>query len=324
VAQAGRERAVRWGVVLLASFGAHFLALSAVRLDAGMGTGTGWDSNVVDITFNTADSSPPVVPVEPAAAEPRAQAKPVVQVPVVATRRSRPTLEADETVPPRRTATSPAPSTSEPMIALDPKTAARAFMVSRQVAAGETSEAKPDGTKAAEARGRTYFEGIGDKQHLSVREPPKLRLHQDGTHHYRGHAFRAVVENDGSVTFDDGYAQGATVRFDITDAVMRRRGEDPYRVEKDWFLEGTEELRQELFDRWRAKQALVAIRKLRARLNRIAENDALSGSGKSALVIAMFRDTSDDEVGASARDAIAQFVAERMPRVELPVDSSAD
>ncbi len=321
MAHAGRERAVRWSVVLLASFGAHLLALSAVRLDAGMGRGARSDSNVVDVTFNTTDSSPPVAPVEPTAAEPRAQDKPVVQVPVVASRRSRPTPEA---VPPKRTATSPTPPASEPMLALDPNTAARAFVVSQQVAAREVSDTQGEGTSAAEVELRNYFEGVGGKRHLSVREPPKLRLHQDGTHHYRGHAFKAIVEKDGSVTFDEGYRQSATVRFDITDAVMRRRGEDPYRVEKDWFLEGTEALRQEIFDRWRAKQALIAIRKLRARLNRIAENDALSGSGKSALVIALFRDTSDDDIGASARNTIAQFVAERMPGVELPVEQSAD
>lgn len=324
MAKAGRERAVRWSAVLLASVGAHLLALSAVRLDPGMGMGARSDSNVVDITFHTVDSSPLVTPVEPTAGEPRAQDKPVVQVPVVASRRSRPTPEADDAVPPKPTTSSPVPSASEPMLALDPNAAARAFIVSQQVAAREVSDAQGEGTSAAEVELRNYFEGAGSKRHLSAREPPKLRLHKDGTHHYLGRAFKAIVEKDGSVTFDEGYRQGSTVRFDITDAVMRRRGEDPYRVEKNWVLEGTEGLRQEIFDRWRAKQALVAIRKLRARLSRIAENDALSGSGKSTLVIAMFRDTSDDEIGASARDTIARFVAERMPGVALPFEQSAD
>ncbi|MGB3050514.1 MAG: hypothetical protein WBB42_05915 [Polyangiales bacterium] len=210
------------------------------------------------------------------------------------------------------------PSESELLLALDPNTAARAFLVSQQVAPSEASDTERERARAAEAGPRNYFEGVGDKRHLSVREPPKLRRHQDGTHHYQGHAFKAVVEQDGSVTFDDGYGQGLTVRFDLTDAIMRRRGEDPYRVEKNWFLEGTEEFRQELLERWRAKQTLLAIRKLRTRLLRISENEALTGDEKATRVIALFQDTSDDEAGASARTAIAEFVADRMPSVELP------
>jgi len=294
----------------------HLLALSAVSVDSRVGTT--WDSNPVNINFTVADPSPPVAPVEPAAAEPRAPEKPVVQVPAVASRRPRRTVEASQAVPLKPTATSPAPPESELLLALDPNSVARAFVVSQQVAPSEASDAEWEGTSATDAGPRNYFEGVGQKQYLSVRDPPKLRRHQDGTHHYQGHAFKAIVEKDGSVTFDDGYTQGVTVRFDITDAIMRRRGEDPYRVEKNWFLEGTEEFRQELFERWRAKQTLVAIRKLRARLLRISENEALSGSDKAARVIALFQDTSDDEAGALARNAITNFVLDRMPGLELP------
>ena len=272
--------------------------------------GTTWDSNVVDINFTVAEPPPPAAVLEPAAAEPLEA--PAVRVPVVASQRTRSTVESSRDVPAERTPT----SDSEVMLALDPTSVARAFVVSQQVAPSETSDAKQKGT--AEAGPRNYFEGVGKKQYLTVRDPPKLRRHKDGTHHYKGHAFKAVVEKDGSVTFDDGYGQGLTVRFDIADAMMRRRGEDPYRVEKNWFLEGTEEFRQELFERWQAKQTLVAVRKLRIRLLRIYENDTLTGNEKAARIIALFNDTSDDEAGASARSAIAEFVADRMPDVELP------
>jgi len=157
-------------------------------------------------------------------------------------------------------------------------------------------------------------------RYLSVREPPRLQRHRDGTHRYRGHAFKAIVEKDGSVTFDDGYRQGTTVAFDLTDAIMRRRGEDPYRVEKRWFLDGTAEFRHELFERWRAKQTLLALRKLRVRLLRIIEDGTLTAPQKAARVIAMFLDTADDEAGAAARNTIAEFVAERMLEIDLPSD----
>ncbi|MGB5703284.1 MAG: hypothetical protein WBM48_10765 [Polyangiales bacterium] len=286
------------------------------------GAGTTWESNVVDVTFAVADPSPPLASPEPpiAAAAPRAPDEPAVRVPAVPARRSRSTVETSQAPPQEREPASPTPSESELMLALDPNTAARAFIVSQRVAPSEVSDAKREGPDAAEAGPRNYFEGVGDKQHLSVREPPKLRRHKDGTHRYKGHAFKAIVEKDGSVTFDEGYGQGLTLRFDVADAIMRRRGEDPYRVEKNWFLEGTEEFRQELFERWQAKQTILAIRKLRVQLLRLFENEALSGNEKAARVIALFQDTSDDEAGALARNTITEFVADRMPGVELPID----
>jgi len=160
------------------------------------------------------------------------------------------------------------------------------------------------------AQGSSHFTVERNRRHL-----PR---HQDGTYRYRGQAFKAIVEKDGSVVFDDGYRQGTTLSFDMTDVIMRRRGEDPYRVENNWFLEGTAEFREELFERWRAKQTLLALRKLRRRLLHISENATLSDQQKSASVIAMFQDTSDDEAGAAARGAIAEFVDDKMPTIDLP------
>ena len=306
----------RWGAVLLASFTVHLLALSVV--DVAPPAAAAWDSNVVDVTFTMAEEAPATAPAEVAsAAQPDATP---VQVPEVTRRRSRPIVEASQAAPAEPTDTRSTPAENELLLALDPSTAARAFVVSQQDASGENAEAEPEVSEAAQAEPKNYFAGVGEKRYLSVRDPPKLSRHRDGTHRYHGHAFRAIVEKDGSVTFDEGYAQGTTVRFDITDAIMRKRGEDPYRVEKEWFLEGTKELRQEVFQRWQAKQTLLAIRKLRVGLLRMLENEALTGDEKSARVIALFRDTSDDEAGALARDTIAEFVAERMPGVELPID----
>ena len=280
-------------------------------------SGAPGEPNVVDITFTAAESSPPAAPDEPAAETPPAAVEPMVQVPAIASRRPQRAPEARQVAPLEPKASSAAPP--EVMLALDPGTAARAFMVAERAAPPEASDAEREPTEAAEEGPRNYFEGVGGKQHLSVREPPKLRRHKDGTHRYKGHAFKAIVEKDGSVTFEQGYGQGTTIRFDLADAMMRRRGEDPYRVEKNWFLEATEELREGLFERWRAKQTLLALEKLRARLLRISENEALTGDEKGDRVIALYRDTSDGQTGASARSAIADFVEDRMPGLELPV-----
>lgn len=316
--QAGRGRAGRWTAVLVGSLAAHLVALSALGFLPR--TSATWESNEIDVSFAVADPKPEVAPTEPEPVEP---SQPEIALPIAALQRRRPKATTDRSARKKPSATAPSSSETEVMVALDPTSVARAFLISQEATTSNSSEAAQEGSRPAEAETgpRNYFEGVGAKQHLSVRDPPKLRLHRDGTHHYQGHAFKAIVETDGSVTFDDGYSQGVTVRFDITELMMRRRGEDPYRVEKNWFLDGTSEFRQELFERGRAKQTLVALRKLRIRLLRISEDEALSGGQKADRVIAMFVDTADDETGASAREAIAAFVADRMPEVGLPSDA---
>ena len=299
-------------MVLVASLAAHVVALSALSVDSR--TAATWELAAIDVTFSVAAPPPRAEP----AAEPPAPKKTLPPAPSVASQRSRPTA-APRSAPPRPRATSSTPSKAKPTLALDPTSVARAFIVFEEAPPSDASRADPEGLHApAQAEPRNYFEGAGTKRYLSVREPPRLQRHQDGTHRYRGHAFKAIVEKDGSVTFDDGYRQGSTLVFDITDAIMRRRGEDPYRVEKRWFLEGTAELRQELFERWRAKQILVALRKLRGRLLRVIEDGTLTAPQKAARVIAMFLDTADDEAGTAARNTITELVAERMPEIELP------
>ncbi len=203
------------------------------------------------------------------------------------------------------------------MVQLDPSSVARAFVLSQPPSADEGEETQAAAGRTKDTRGKS-FERAGDPSYLSTRDPPKLQRNKDGTYRYKGHAFKALVTEDGSVEFDDGYKQGSTVVFDMTDMMLRRRGEDPYRVEKRWFMEGTEELRADLLRRWQAKQLRAALVSLRGALIRIYENDQLTESQKASRVIAMFQDTANDEAGEAARSAIATFVSENMPEVDLP------
>jgi hypothetical protein len=263
--------------------------------------------NAIDVTFRVFEPPPPQNPVPVA---PRA-----------ASRRSRATASPDRPTGAEPSVSASEPSEAAPRPKLDPASAAHAFVLFQQASRSESSKVEGEGPRKTEAEAPNYFEGVGDKQYLSRREPPSLQRHRDGTYRYRGQAFKAIIEKDGSVVFDDGYRQGATLRFDITDLTMRRRGEDPYRVEKNWFLEGTAEFRQELFERQRAKQTLLALRQLRRRLLHISEDGTLSDQQKSAHVIAMFQETADDEAGAAARGVIAEFVADRMPTTDLRHES---
>lgn len=295
----GREQAGRWIVVLAASLVAHVVVLST--LSAGPSKTAIARLNAIDITFSVTAPPPREAPVPPVTAPSPDPTKPALA------KRSRQPVSPDRRSPIETSAPPAPPSNAEPVPNLDPASAARAFIIFQQPA-----------PSAAETEAPNHFEGVGNKRYLTLREPPKLKPRQDGTYHFKGHAFKAIVEPDGSVTFDDGYKQGTTIAFDMADRMMRRRGEDPYRVEKRWFMEGTEELRQQLFERWRAKQTMIALRKLRGRLLRISEDGTLNDRQKAARVLAMFQDTADDEAGGAARTIIAKFVADRMPTIELP------
>jgi hypothetical protein len=303
-------------VVLVASVVVHFVVLSTLRAVPRAAPIS--RLNAIDVTFRVIEPPPRAMPADQATAEPPAPKNPMPVTPRAASRRSRATASPDQPIGAQPSASASEPSEAAPGPKLDPASAARAFVLFQQASPSEASKVEGEGPRKTEAEAPNYFEGVGDKQYLSRREPPSLQHHQDGTYRYRGQAFKAIVEKDGSVVFDDGYRQGTTLSFDMTDVIMRRRGEDPYRVEKNWFLEGTAEFREELFERWRAKQTLLALRKLRRRLLHISENATLSDQQKSASVIAMFQDTSDDEAGAAARGAIAEFVDDKMPTIDLP------
>jgi hypothetical protein len=303
------ERGRRWIAVLVASLAVHVGVLAG--LSAAPHATVVPRLNVIDVSFNVTEPSPREVPLEPPVAPPPPSAPPAAP-PVVAQRsRKAPPPAPIVDLPPVK-ATAPAK--------LDPKAAARSYFLLQQAALAEGSEGgeAEAGARANDTEAPNYFKGVGEKHYLTRREPPSLKPHKDGTYRYRGVAFKAIVEKDGSVTFDDGYRQGATVRFDMTDMLMRRRGEDPYRVEKNWFLKGTAEFRAELFERWKEKQTVLALRKLRTRLYRLFADSTLSDDEKEARVIAMLRDTADDDVGAAARKTIAQFIATEMPSTVLP------
>ena len=260
----GREPPRRGIAVLVASGVLHVVVLSsqsAVPSAASISP-----LNGIDITFHVVEVPSGVVVVDPMTAEPPARKNPVPVAPLEKSRRARAPASSDRPIGGEPTASASEAPEAAPRPNLDPASAARAFFVLQQSAPTKASQGEADGLRATEAETPNYFEGVGDKRYLSSREPPNLQRHRDGTYRYRGQAFKAIVEKDGSVVFDDGYRQGATLRFDITDVMMRRRGEDPYRVEKNWFLEGTADLRHELFERWRAKQTLLALRKLRQRI----------------------------------------------------------
>jgi len=320
VSQPEREGGGRWIAVLAASLAAHLIALSTLHGD--LHTTANHEPNAIDITFSVvapSEAPPSAEPIAPAIEVPPPRTKPAAVVRRPSQEPVRPDPRDGTNPPELAEASKPSqtPRESESTLSFEPASVARAFVLSQQSAPGEAS-GEAGAASDVDAKPSNYFEGVGDKTYLTRREPPKLQRHRDGTYHYQGQAFKAIVAEDGSVEFDDGSRQGSKLAFDLTDMLLRRRGKDPYRMEKRWFLESTEELRDHLLELWRAKLERRAILKLRGRLIRIFEDDTLTDRQKAAHVIAMFQDTADGDAGIAARSAIVEFVADSMPNVELP------
>jgi hypothetical protein len=300
------------------SLAAHLVVLMAIGVDARAITSA--ETTAIDISFSVLEAPESAIPSNSAidGLAPRVEPERSAQHESrTAVRRSALAAASPEAEVQFQVVV-PTPEASLPIPNLNPSSAARAFHLSQQTVPREANGSEP-AAGDADADARNYFEGAGDKTHLSQRDPPKLQRHRDGSYRYRGHAFRATIAQDGSVEFDDGYQQGRKIAFDVTDMLMRRRGEDPYRVEKRWFLESTAELREDLLELWRVKRERHALLKLRGRLNRVAEDRTLSDQEKAARVVAMYQATTDDDTGIAARGVISEFVAESMPGIVLPV-----
>lgn len=150
------------------------------------------------------------------------------------------------------------------------------------------------------------------------RPPPQLRARPDGTLVYAGHAFSATILADGSVRFDDrpnAQVEGVSLSgtFDVTDAIMRANGADPYRAERAWFMRHTEAVREQLEDAYRAQSQQIGMRRLRGRLARLWQDDTLSPEQKRR---AIFEEWAEVEAGSAddgARALVEQFVRDNLP-----------
>ena len=291
---------------LLASVGAHLAILGFSPVASWVPRDAGVDS--VEVSFVDEGVSSPAASQGSAATHGRPPA----------TRRARSALalRARASVLPA----DPEPSTHSPPAVsprLDPDHVARGFVLAAQQLGDERYERQAEGHRWKRIPVDDLFEGAGSKRYLSERDPPQLRRRSDGTYHYRGHVFEAIVQADGSVSFDDdqGRFTGLGAVFDITDHYLRKRGEDPYREEKRWFLESTTEFRDKLAQRWRDRNLRRALHRVRSRLIRIAQDTALGDEEKSARIRSILEDTANDDAGQGARAVVRQFL-EREPSVD--------
>jgi hypothetical protein len=155
------------------------------------------------------------------------------------------------------------------------------------------------------------------KAYLSHTRPHVVHR-PDGTYHYAGHAFEAVIQPDGSVTFSDragvqfeGFSTSGS--FDLTDAIMGSAGQDPYAAEREWFMEETESIRERLEDAARAGAVTASLRRLRARLRTIWQDETETPSHRRRMIFDLWDESSEDDDGAAARRLVIEFITETMP-----------
>jgi hypothetical protein len=215
---------------------------------------------------------------------------------------------------------------------LDPRAVAMAAIASEgpsapHVSADDAPQVSDDQRRAElnQRHSRFLNETANSQAWITRKEPPKFVPRKDGSFVYRGHAFSAKINPDGSIAFSDreginfdqlgtkdGQSLGARFSFDLTDGAYRRRGADPYQAERDYVLRGSEDLRDRLAAEHRGKEGDRALLRLAGRLERTWTSDRDAATRRRAL-FKLWDDCSDDDVGARARAAIVSFVLERLP-----------
>lgn len=135
------------------------------------------------------------------------------------------------------------------------------------------------------------------------------------------HRFKAEIQQDGSVRFEDKpdlevFAEDlplGAARFDVNDALWRLIGRDPYLSQKNRFMKETEALRvaQAMAH---AEQILgPALEALAASLEEVVENGAVTAARKRATVYELWDDCSEERAGRLAKAIIESFVRAQMP-----------
>lgn len=171
-----------------------------------------------------------------------------------------------------------------------------------------------------ERRGRALAAGLARAAnvpaHLSERPPPELRRRRDGSYTYDSPQFEAIIAEDGTVTFLDRHVSMPApliFTFDVTDAVMRAQGMDPYVHERQWFMRETRELRERLAGAARERERAAGLRALEDRLARVWTDRSRPARERRAAIFEMWDDCADDAVGASARAIVVRFIQRHLP-----------
>lgn len=155
-------------------------------------------------------------------------------------------------------------------------------------------------------------------------DEPKLTHKANGTYVYKGQGFDATIEADGSVRMRDSFARSKPqvaarranngqwfvsfweTRYDFQAWLEKKFGNDVYRSERRWFLEGTRDLREKLaIDH--------TVRGAHTQLNELWSKPGLSFAERKRRTFQMWDESTDDEYGHVGRSAVEEFVRAQCP-----------
>jgi|GEM_PF-6538034 len=159
--------------------------------------------------------------------------------------------------------------------------------------------------------------------HLKAREHPKLKRRSDGSYAYEGGVFQATVRPDGNVEFRDtaiaGELKVSPVPFvytaDLNDLVEKHvLGRELYSAEKQWLLEETRELRDQLASEYRSREQQGANRELERVLRGVLDDEKLTLTKKHETIFLLWQDCGEDGQAEAHRQAVKRFVRRYMPK----------
>jgi len=164
----------------------------------------------------------------------------------------------------------------------------------------------------------------GPKLDRTAREiVARLQPRAGGGYHYRDGEFTADIAPDGSVRIEDKHAfsdgPSLSIKADVTDALMRLAGDDPYRAAKARFLDATREVRLGMMKRFHADRLEDSVWDTKDRLKLIWSDGLRSTASRRAEVFQLWDECVESGPDADVRAARAvRATIQGWVRRELP------
>lgn len=140
----------------------------------------------------------------------------------------------------------------------------------------------------------------------------------DGGYQYKGKAFTARISRDGRVSFDNKSIRdfnGLSGGFDVTDMLMRAKHNDPYRVEKQAFMDHTETLRKKLMADAQKEHMAASLAQIPSHLDEIWRSPTRPPEARRKLIYDFWIDAAeaDSDAGREACGIIETYVRRYLP-----------
>lgn len=151
----------------------------------------------------------------------------------------------------------------------------------------------------------------------------KIKRLRDGSVRFIHPGFVVDVRPDGSLRMKDKSTRWSWkdlgFSFDISDSIMRRKGEDPYASDKLKLLEATLSWRQGLRRRWKRRLVDAYLDGLPRRLDAILKKPGMQPVEKRRILFLLWDECNEPDgtemgkLGKLARDIILAFIRKRLP-----------